>query len=58
MIINIIRELLKYLRGYKLDLSIVIVALLCVSGSLLVLGYAFRQLVDNGLKANYLGTVI
>jgi ATP-binding cassette subfamily B protein len=57
MIINIIRELLKYLRGYKLDLSIVIVALLCVSGSLLVLGYAFRQLVDNGLKANYLGAI-
>ena len=57
MITNVVRKLLKYLRGYKLDFSIVMVALFCVSGSLLILGYAFRQLVDNGLKVNYLEAI-
>lgn len=57
MITNVVQKLLKYLRGYKLDFSIVIVALFCVSGSLLILGYAFRQLVDNGLKVNYLEAI-
>ncbi len=48
---------ISYLKLYKLDLAIVMLALLCVSISLLAIGGSFRQLIDNGLKAHYLQSI-
>ncbi|WP_410520726.1 ABC transporter ATP-binding protein [Candidatus Tisiphia endosymbiont of Dioctria rufipes] len=48
---------ISYLKLYKLDLAIVMLALLCVSISLLAIGGSFRQLIDNGLKAQYLQSI-
>ncbi|WP_425360075.1 MULTISPECIES: ABC transporter ATP-binding protein [unclassified Candidatus Tisiphia] len=48
---------INYLKFYKLDLAIVMLALLCVSISLLAIGGAFRQLIDSGLKGNYLQSI-
>lgn len=48
---------ISYLKLYKLDLAIVMLALLCVSVSLLAIGGSFRQLIDNGLKAHYLQSI-
>ncbi|WP_375326776.1 ABC transporter ATP-binding protein [Candidatus Tisiphia endosymbiont of Nemotelus uliginosus] len=53
----IIYKLLRYLQPYKKDLLIVMLALICVSISLLALGSSFKQLVDNGLKQNYLQSI-
>lgn len=46
-------RIISYLKSYKLDLSIVMIALLCVSLSLLGLGSAFRELVDIGLNKHH-----
>lgn len=46
------RKLARYLKLYKLDLTIVMIALLFVSLALLAIGSTFRQLIDNGLKSN------
>ncbi|MCC8483699.1 MAG: ATP-binding cassette domain-containing protein [Rickettsia endosymbiont of Labidopullus appendiculatus] len=48
---------INYLKFYKLDIAIVMLALLCVSISLLAIGGAFRQLIDSGLKENYLQSI-
>jgi ATP-binding cassette subfamily B protein len=48
---------INYLKFYKLDFAIVMLALLCVSISLLAIGGAFRQLIDNGLKEDYLQSI-
>ncbi|WP_375319317.1 ABC transporter ATP-binding protein [Candidatus Tisiphia endosymbiont of Oplodontha viridula] len=48
---------INYLKFYKLDLAIVMLALLCVSISLLAIGGAFRQLIDSGLKEDYLQSI-
>jgi ATP-binding cassette subfamily B protein len=45
-------KLLNYLKLYKRDLIILIAALIGVSVSLLALGEAFRELIDEGLKQN------
>ena len=57
MTIKIIKQLASYLKLYKKDLVIVMISLVCVSGSLLMFGYAFKKLVDNGLSANYVEAV-
>ncbi|WP_341764030.1 ABC transporter ATP-binding protein [Candidatus Tisiphia endosymbiont of Beris chalybata] len=54
---SIIYRLLQYLRHYRLDLTIVMLALVWVSISLLALGSSFKQLVDNGLQQNYLQSI-
>ncbi|MCC8417541.1 MAG: ATP-binding cassette domain-containing protein [Rickettsia endosymbiont of Bryobia graminum] len=46
-------RLISYLKSYKADLSIVMIALLCVSLSLLGLGSVFRGLIDNGLNNHH-----
>ncbi len=46
-----------YLKFYKLDLAIVMLALSCVTISLLALGNSFKQLIDNGLTQNYLHSI-
>lgn len=50
-------RLINYLKFYKLDIAIVMLALLCVSISLLAIGGAFRKLIDNGLKEDYLQSI-
>lgn len=52
MIFSNLLKLLNYLKFYKRDLIILIIALLGVSLSLLTLGEAFRELIDEGLKQN------
>ncbi len=48
---------ISYLKLCKLDLAIVMLALLCVSISLLAIGSSFRQLIDNGLNTHYLQSI-
>jgi len=50
-------KLLNYLKFYKRDLIILIAALIGVSVSLLALGEAFRELIDEGLKQNRLEAI-
>lgn len=50
-------KLLNYLKFYKRDLIILIAALIGVSVSLLALGEAFRELIDEGLKQNRLQAI-
>ncbi|MFK8039984.1 MAG: ABC transporter ATP-binding protein [Rickettsiaceae bacterium] len=45
-----ITHLLRYIRPYKLDLAIIALAIALVSFAILMFGYIFRQLIDNGLK--------
>ncbi|XVN42654.1 MAG: ABC transporter transmembrane domain-containing protein [Candidatus Rickettsia vulgarisii] len=55
--ISVPLRLISYLKSYKIDLSIVMIALLCVSLSLLGLGSAFRGLVDNGLNNHHYSAI-
>ena len=50
-------KLLNYLKFYKRDLIILAAALVGVSVSLLALGEAFRELIDEGLKQNRLAAI-
>ncbi len=45
-----IKELSKYLICYKLNLFVVFISLIAVSGSLLMIGYLIQLLVDQGLS--------
>ena len=49
-----IKLLLGYVKGYKSNLLIVFCSLFLVSISLLLIGWVFRHLVDNGLNINNL----
>lgn len=53
MNIKLLYRLAKYLRFYKKDLFIVLISLLSVSLSLLLIGSAFRNLVDKGLALEH-----
>lgn len=55
--IKIIKQLIPYLKFYKVDLVIVLIALLSVSASLLMLGQVFKYLIDKGLGVNYVGAI-
>lgn len=54
---SIFYRLSGYLKLYKLDLAIVMLALSCVTISLLALGNSLKQLIDNGLTQNYLYSI-
>lgn len=45
--------LIKYTKLYKQDIIIVMISVVCVSGSLLMLGQTFRLLIDHGLSQKY-----
>lgn len=51
---NNIKLLLEYVKGYKGNLLIVFCSLFLVATSLLLIGWVFRHLVDNGLNINNL----
>ncbi|RYE06133.1 MAG: ATP-binding cassette domain-containing protein [Rickettsiaceae bacterium] len=44
-----LKRLGGYLASYKIDLSIVMISLCCVSAALLILGQILKRLIDNGL---------
>ncbi|WP_323738516.1 ABC transporter ATP-binding protein [Candidatus Trichorickettsia mobilis] len=50
-------KLTKYIKLYKQDIIIVMISIISVSGSLLMLGQAFKQLIDNGLTTKYISSV-
>ena len=52
-----IKELSFYLVGHIKSLLIVLISLLSVSASLLLIGFIFRKLIDNGLNAGQIGVV-
>ena len=54
---NSFRELFKYAYLYRLELIIVFAALFSVAAALLSIGYLFKQLVDDGLGANAIGSL-
>src|SRR5437868_4176989 len=51
------QKIANYLKLYKSDLAIVMISLLSVSCSLLMIGTILKELVDNGLRERYLGSI-
>lgn len=53
----VISRLIPYLKEFKADIAIVMVALAVVSASLLSLGTSFKKLVDHGLGASQIDQI-
>jgi len=52
-----VKELSLYLVGHIKSLLVVLISLLSVSTSLLLIGFVFRRLIDNGLNSGQIGIV-
>ncbi|MBA2628460.1 MAG: ATP-binding cassette domain-containing protein [Rickettsiaceae bacterium] len=52
-----VKVLSLYLVGHIKSLLVVLISLLSVSASLLLIGFVFRRLIDNGLNSGQIGVV-